>query len=510
MYIIKNALKSVARSKGRNILIGIIVFIIALSSCIGLSIRQASENAKESALSGMSVTASISFDRKAAMSNMSENGKSFDKSSFSGMINSSSSLTLDEYKKYAAASSVKDFYFNSTSYMNGGDGFEPVSTESETTDEIVNPIDSTSNSRGGMGGKGNKFMGANSDFTIIGYSGENAMTAFSEGTAVITDGTVFAMSDVNNECIISNELATFNSLAVGDVIQVTNPNNEEEIFELKIVGIYQDSSANESSFSRFGSTSTDPANKIYVNYETLQNIIESSENSSTNTDEGSETNALTGSINATYVFSDTTDYEKFTEEVRTLGLDETYTVSSSDVTAFENSMLPLETLSTMAKNFLFVILIIGAVILVVLNIFNVRERKYEIGVLTAMGMKKSKVAIQFLTEIFTVTILAVALGIMVGAVSSVPVTNALLENQISAQEEQSVQLEQNFGRGDKMMKPGQDKQEISYVSEINSAMNFTVVLQMLGIGMLLTIISSTVAVSFVMRYDPLKILANRD
>ena len=39
----------------------------------------------------------------------------------------------------------------------------------------------------------------------------------------------------------------------------------------------------------------------------------------------------------------------------------------------------------MAGWFLAVILIIGAVVLVVLNVLNVRERKYEIGVLTAMG-----------------------------------------------------------------------------------------------------------------------------
>ena len=90
-------------------------------------------------------------------------------------------------------------------------------------------------------------------------------------------------------------------------------------------------------------------------------------------------------------------------------------------------MTPLNTLSTMAGWFLLVILLIGAVILIVLNIFNVRERKYEIGVLTAMGMKKGKVALQFLTEIFTVTLTAVIIGIIIGAVSSVPVTNALLE-----------------------------------------------------------------------------------
>lgn len=39
MYIIRNALKCIDRSKGRNVLIGIIVLVIAISACIGLSIR---------------------------------------------------------------------------------------------------------------------------------------------------------------------------------------------------------------------------------------------------------------------------------------------------------------------------------------------------------------------------------------------------------------------------------------------------------------------------------------
>lgn len=508
MYIIKNALKSIGRSKGRNVLIGVIVFIIALSSCIGLSIRQASENAKEQALSQMSVTANISFDRKNAMENMKEEGKTFDKSSFAGMMDSSSSLTLEEYKKYAAASSVKDFYFDITAYFNGDENFEPVSTETDTAEEPAPAPEE--NSKGGMGGKGGKLMGANSDFTVIGVSGENAMTSFLSDTAAVSEGTIFAETGITDECIITKELATFNELSVGDTVKVINPNNEDEIFGLKIVGLYSDSSANESSFSRFGSNAGDPANKIYVNYETLQNIITSSEKNTANTAEDSETSALKGNLNATYVFAGADEYETFTEEVRTMGLSETYTVSSADISSFESSMVPLETLSTMAKNFLFVILIIGAIILVVLNIFNIRERKYEIGVLTAMGMKKIKVAMQFLSEILVVTILSVMLGTAVGAVSAVPVTNALLENQISAQENETAQIEQNFGRGDKMPDKQDKPQEVSYVSEISSAVNFTVVLQMMGIGILLSVVSSIVAVLFVMRYDPLKILANRD
>ena len=37
MYIVKNALRYIGRSKGRNILIGIIALVIAVSACIGLS-----------------------------------------------------------------------------------------------------------------------------------------------------------------------------------------------------------------------------------------------------------------------------------------------------------------------------------------------------------------------------------------------------------------------------------------------------------------------------------------
>ena len=70
MYIIRNALKCIGRSKGRNILIGIIVLVIAVSACIGLSIRQAAQSAKEETLSGMTVTATISIDRQAMMGNM--------------------------------------------------------------------------------------------------------------------------------------------------------------------------------------------------------------------------------------------------------------------------------------------------------------------------------------------------------------------------------------------------------------------------------------------------------
>ncbi|MBR4880916.1 MAG: ABC transporter permease, partial [Clostridia bacterium] len=390
----------------------------------------------------------------------------------------------------------------------------------------------------GMGGGfGQMMMGMNADFSVTGYSSDSAMTSFVEGTASITEGSVFEEGTANLECIISSELATYNSIAVGDSITFTNPNNEDELYEFTVVSIYTDSTANESSFSFMGSTSTDPANAVYMSYEALNSIVAASEDSSTTlTDEDTgreyET-ALSSSVTATYVFPDVETYEKFESEARALGLSDEYTISSSDIKAFENSLTPLNTLSKTAGYFLLVILGIGAIVLVVLNIFNVRERKYEIGVLCAMGMKKGKVAAQFLTEIFAVTLAAVIIGIAVGGVAAVPVANALLEGQMTQNQNQMTNIEDGFGRdfggnmpgggmGMPSGMPGGGGFEIpsdfgdfmgqaeSYVTEINSAMNFTVVLQMLGIAVGLTLIAGIASMLFVMRYEPLKILANRD
>ena len=549
MYIIKNALKCIGRTKGRNVLIGIIALVIAVSACIGLSIRQAAESAKKSTLEELSVTATISYDRSSMMNNIVGGGKGqgggFDRDQFKDMMGNASSLTLEEYQKYASAESVEDFYYTLTAAFNGNDDFLPV------TDETEDEEDDTSSNKGGFGGgmmfPGGNFSGgkggfSSSDFSVIGYSSESSMTAFVNGTASILEGgTVFTEGTTEKECVVSEELALFNDLSVGDTITLTNPSLETETYELKVVGFYKSSLNNDFSMSMLGK-SQDPANQIYMSAAALQTILTASDEPSTtitNENTGRESDsAITGSISATYVFANTDDYYTFEEDVRTLGLDDSYTVSSADLSAFENSLTPLNTLSTMAGWFLVVILIIGAIILVVLNIFNVRERKYEVGVLTAMGMKKWKVAAQFVCEILVVTMIAVIIGAGIGAVSSVPVTNALLKGQVESQNAQQTQLDENFGRpgnfGGGMNFPGgnmggsipsdmpddvgggknpfqnmfQDAE--NYITEVNSAMNLTVVLQMLGVGLLLTLVASMASVSFIMRYDPLKILANRD
>lgn len=65
MFVISNALRSVIRNKGRNILIIIIVTIIATAATIGLAIRQAAQTARDTGLENTTISAQISLDRSA-------------------------------------------------------------------------------------------------------------------------------------------------------------------------------------------------------------------------------------------------------------------------------------------------------------------------------------------------------------------------------------------------------------------------------------------------------------
>ncbi|MBQ8740199.1 MAG: ABC transporter permease [Clostridia bacterium] len=559
MYIIKNALRSISRAKGRNILIGIIALAIAISACVALSIKESASKAREDTLNLMNITAQISMDRQSmmqgAMGQPSDDGEkpSFDRDAMKEMLQGGSELSLDEYQTYAAAESVKDSYYSLSVTLDASGDLEPIDTmgtftagDSEASESSSQTPEAPNGMGGGKGGRDfGGMMGTQGDFTVIGYSGDNAMTDFVSGNCSITEGVVFDENTTANECIISEELATYNNLEVGSEITLANPNNTDETFTFTVIGIYSGEQETSSGFMGGFSTATDASNKIMTSYEALKAICDASNESAEEvTDENSgmtTSTAVQGSLDYTYVFADVEAYEAFADEAAALGLSEDYTISSTDITEFENSLVPLENLSKTAGYFLLVVFIIGAVILIVINIFNIRERKYEIGVLTAIGMKKWKVASQFVTELFVVTLAAIIVGAGIGAAVSVPVTNALLSAQITSNQQTQQSMTEGFGRdtmagGGGMTgmptRPDSDSGEApempensggfggfmgnikdsaaNYISEVSYSTNLVVILQLIGVGILLTLVSSLAATLFIMRYEPLKILTNRD
>lgn len=552
MYIIKNAMRSITRSKGRNILIGLIALVIAVSACVALSIRESASKAREDTLSLMNIKAQISLDRQSMMQSArpGEEGE-FDRDAMREMLQGRQSLSMEEYETYAAAESVSSTYYTLSATMDASEDIEPIDTQGtfERSDGNSNVSGNfPSMPEGQNGGGGKNFMGkmgVQGDFTVIGYSSDAAMVEFVDGIYSIVSGAVFSENTAENECIVSEELATYNDLSVGSDITFLNPNNEDESFTFKVVGIYTGTAEASGGMMGGFNTASDPANTVMTGYSALKALCDASATDAEEiTDENSgltSSTAVSATLEYTYVLGDVNAFESFKTEVADLGLDGKYTVSSNDITSFEQSLTPLENLSKTATYFLVVVFAIGGVILVVINIFNIRERKYEIGVLTAIGMKKNCVALQFVTELFVVTLSAIVLGAGIGAVTSVPVTNALLSAQISSNQQISGNIEQGFGRENNAgmggimgmpddelsignMNPesmpdrqgfGNKMQELmgntaDYISEVSYSTNLTVILQLILVGIGLTLVSSLAAVLFIMRYEPLKILVGRD
>lgn len=536
MFVLKNAWKSVIRNKGRNILIIIIVAIIAAAATIGLAIRQSADAARQQGLRNTTVTGQISVDRtKLINASQSSSGGAPNFNSIRQAI-SSKQLKLADYEKYAKASpAVTGTYYYETTSLTATSSFQPISTSNSSSSSSSGSSGTTGGSgnpgaNGGFGGGKGTGM-ASGDFQLTGFSSDIAVEKAQNGKFTMTSGKVFGYDSASDGAvIISKSLADFNKVAVGSTITVENTATTSKTYKLKVVGIYQNSTntSGATTGGPGGSAGSDPANAIYTSVSTLTKLGLNSGSS----------DADAAQLSYSYVFANQMGYDSFVSAVKKAGLSSDYTVSSADVSLYAASLVPLNNLSQFALTLLLIVLGVGAIVLVTLNLFNVRERKYEVGVLTAIGVRKSKVALQFVIELFIVTMIGLAIGVAGGAAASIPVSNQLLASQVAAQQSQQQSQQQQFGRGfqagaapsgsaggNGSSTGGQSnngpaltggvsgrsfgKTAVNYISSINASVNLKVVGQLVLIGLALTIISALVAIIFVMRYEPLQILADR-
>lgn len=506
MYIFRNALKSIFRSKGRNILIGIIVIIIATASCVSLAIKQAAKTAEEQGLEDLTITATIGVDRQSVMGGFTQGQ---DPSEMMQSIQAYASLSLDQLETYATSEYVQNFIYYVSGFMDASGDLQAYETTATSTD-------SSTVANNAMG---EAQMASQGDFTLVGYDSEDAMTDFIDGTSTISEGSMFDVTSSDMNSIISSELSVLNGISVGGTITLANPNDSTQVYTFTVVRIYTNSQSGTQSGGMMFSSAQDAANQIYISYGAFENVISASETSNSDT-------AVSADVTGTYLFANVDDYNSFAAAVYDMGLDENYTVTSTDLDQYEQSIVSLQNVTSFANMLLWIILGVGGVILIVFNIYSIRERKYEVGVLTAIGMKKNKVASQFMTELFVVTFIAMIVGTIIGSVISVPVADKLLAAQTTSQQTQQQQINSNFGRGeddssgsntseDAQMQGGSGFGQNAmnaignYVSDINATVNFLVILELLGIGVLLTVVSSSAAIIFILRYEPLKILSSR-
>ena len=469
MYILKNTITSIKRNKGRNLLIGLIIMVIAIAVTVTLAINNTAASLIKAYKDKYQVEASITVNRENMMKDFNPSDKENSKSNMKDKFSLASSLTESDIKNYADSKYVKSYYYTSSVKVNSNELEKAEMSSNNDMPERKKDEDDYSS------------------FEIKGYSSYDAMNEFISGSYKITDGEIFTDFTSNN-CLINSELATINNLKVGDTITFTDDNSNT--YQLVISAIFEENSSdNKSMFSNSANTIITSSN--FINKMSITN------------------SELKVSVNPTFILTSKDVVDKFSSELTSKGLDENLMVTTN-LESIDESVSTISNVKTFAVTFLVITLIIGAAVLLIINMINIRERKYEIGVLRTIGMKKTKVCLQFILELLIVALASLLLGAGIGSFVSVPISNKLLENEIATSKNENNNIRENFGKNDKFNdKKFNGVANVEAFDSINATVDVKVLLELLALGLSLTLISSISATVSIQKFSPLTILKER-
>ncbi len=428
MNFIKRAWLATKAKKGRTALLILVTSAILIFVLAGLTIKNAADSAVESAKSEAGATVTLSVNREAMMKafNPDSDSSSDDSSDDSS---ATTSVDLATAKSIAEKDGVASYLFTTTTTATAGDGITAISTSSSSSSSDDSSSDDSSDSNQPSGHGGMEMTSG--DFTITGVNSTDNVSDFTSGTSEITDGVGITSDTADNSAVISSDLADANSLSVGDTFTVTTTVNDTETsYTLTVVGIYENSST--ATTAQMMSNASNPQNNIYTNLTTADTMK-------------GETDTLDSAV---YTLSNPEDLDDFVDEVESEIDTDTYSVTSSDE-IYEQMLSPLNNISSIAQNIVILVAIAGAVILTLIVILSIRERRYEIGVLMSLGENRIKIIGQFFMELFMVTVVSLIIASFAGNFVGNALGNQLLSSSTST--EQTTKNSGQNGGG-----PGQD------------------------------------------------------
>lgn len=475
MYLLTNAFRNVLRNRSRNLLIGAIMLAVIVASVIALMISNTSSGIIEDYKSrfGAEVRLQPNMDkiRQEAMAN-STDGR---------VMIAVPSIPAEQYIAFGESDYLQSSVYTARAGVNS---------------DAVTAVDAELGGGSGMMMAGPGMMGTAPMSFMMSLWG-NKFAEFEEGTRELADGTMPAGL---NEAIVSTDLAEKNGIRIGDKLSLYGElNNMREgtqadiAYELTVVGTYYDAT-DEYAEGSMQNAFTNRRNEILTTYETVVQQIQPNMNGIR--------------VDATYYLKEPGMLEAFAAEVYAKGLAETFDVTT-DEASYNKIVGPVEGLKGIAVTFMIVVLLFGGIIIVLLSSIAIRERKYEIGVLRAMGLKKSKVATGLWSEVLIITCVCLLIGLGAGRLAAQPITDTLLAGQIEAAE---ASAGSQSPMGGMMMPPpaAMTTVDAEPLSRLDIALGLDTVLQLIGIALLLASLAGLIAIGRITKYEPIKILMERN
>ena len=474
MSIIKRAFLYVTRKRGKTILLFAILLIMATFVLTGLSIWKASEAAQLNLRQSLGGKFDIYVDWENSPYVVKEiiKDNEFDeetgKTSNSFLIYSTVQLTPEEI---AAINSVPGVKYSSARY------------------DVLARFDNLSLFPGTVSVAEN----LQHRTKVFGVCGTETDELFTTGTLTLTEGRHITSED-QSVAIISGDLAEKNELHIGDYIttHIYNPEDDDftgEEMQVQIIGLFTPNVT-----EQLGETVTTfdkIQNRIFMDLQTSIKI---------NND---EINYGFSAVNVT--IDDPQNMKQVVSAVKNLPvIDWNAFTIEIDNEVYEKAAAPLTTLNELVVTLLVVIIVVSAIILALILTLWTKTRIHEIGVFLSVGIWKSAVIGQYLTEVLLIAIFAFGLSYFTSDAVAGQIGNHLLEQSVQVEQEDnsgSTPSAVDVGADTLIQKPLPTENGIQVSVEPDSLALFYL------IGFAIIIVAVSISSITVMRLNPREILS---
>ncbi len=355
-----------------------------------------------------------------------------------------------------------------TSTGNGGPGGISTSATTGTTN-LNSSIDAGTlgrrNSSSTESGTGTALPAFSLPITAVGVSGA---TDASGAQLTLTAGRVLADTDKDTDvAVIGSGLATKNSLSVGSTFTAYDKT-------FTVVGIFNATSAFENgqlylpiSTAQTLSAQADEYSSIVVSVDSLENVDSTV-------------------ANLKSVLGTTVDVTSSQQNAQT-AIDSLTSVRNVSLIGF------------------FASLIAAGVIIFLIMLVVVRERRREIGVLKAIGAGNGSIMKQFMTEALVLIVLGSVVGVGVAYGASGPIAQSLVtSNTTSTTTQQAVTGGRGgFGAGRRL---GNIQTSQELVGKVATSIGLPVLLEGLGAALLIAIIGSAIPAWMTAKIRPAEVM----
>ena len=489
MNFVKRALCSVTRKKGKSLILFAVIFVLGNVIAGAIAIQQSTQNVEKNIKRELGGLATIEIDYENNQDELMDPEIKID------------NLTPDLINKIGKSPYVKYYDYNSISWA------QTEKLKSSTIDQSEEDA-SVVYSQNQFNLKGSNF---------------NKILDLEEKKIQLVDGSVFTQEDIDkgtNNVLISSKVADENGLSVGDQMIIdycsfdySSENEAKKLYSIdipvKIIGIFEpttiemkDKNSEQNNQQNMDQQflSMEQMNTIYMTNQEVDDI-----NKQITEKEAKERSEDFGEIEnmyvPTYVLKSSDDVDAFKQETEPL-LPKMYKVSAS-TDQYDQVGGSMKKMAKISGYVVFIAVLAALLIISLVVLLFMRDRKHELGIYLSLGDKKSHVMGQIIIEMLLISGIALVLSLVTGNFLGKAVSESLLNSDLlsTAQNQTDMMysgISSSFGMTDLT------SQEILNAYEVKFSVAYIISYLLVGLGTVL--LSAVLPLFYIVRLNPKKIM----